>query len=1167
MASDRDREYTQLSEVLTRAIESLSPYVELTDRHALVANLLEGGNDVLSFSQERQKTTEQVVLLLASKLYELVDGGVTIDELVEDLKNILSTTGENSTQNKESVAKKIKQFLRITYPGSGNLHKFENYESLARATDSSGNSLDDYCYLNDLKNYEVDAAGSSTGMSLNSGGIDTSDTYAKLYVAEMLSPRLGLPGRDTPGVSIFSSLIPPVEMSRCTPYVNIRVHTTSSAQTPPYYEGLSLMSFLNGKYETSPGQGLDDFLSFNADNTSIDPGMELFTSPQLLVPTRDSAVFSDTNRGNSLYASNPNAQFGGVTNTQAVMDRFRPFLSLKNISFSVVPTGGWMSYKSAKMELVLHDKSRLNEISSLVRPGLYNTTYFDIEYGWSHPVEKNLERNNIGAFLNSMRVKEQYNVVNPSFNFDDSGQVNITLQLAMKGNTDIASMDISECGASSTAKEIHRLLEEISKMISQLSAADSKKVGSIFGEVIMNAVGSASATLSLDIEKLKEVRKKIQSIRKSGVKIDGDLVNKLDELFDENTIEKYQNSASTAVNKQLSNLKTGIEIFPFHDQQIGKTSDFNVVLFNSFDGIPRQTVNAPISLGKVLTAFVGLPLARSENYKEIHFLFHTFNDKCNFMRDLCISKFPIPYDKLEKSIMELMKKNTKVSLSMFVNMINEKFVGNMGAHAYGLNFLYETDDEDNPKKNSAAEESKKKDEKENTAAKYAKQDKVINRAGIYDGTFTLPKIAIYPECVSHKKTGESILRLHVVDETASTFGTLTELLRAASEVNITAFGFSNNPNHPTLNKAPEINEKDIIENRRKTLDDLISAGVVSKVVQDTNTTATERKEPDETLNIDVSKLLKNNSLSLTKKYVARGIPIIRYGKDAGAIKSIGLQSMTDSSMTTINIIRMDDADASTPDLTLQRGVPIQIMPTECSIEMLGCPMLAYMQQFFVDFGTGTTADNVYNVTGIEHKIDPGSFHTSIKLTFTDAYGKYTSQMQKVKVASAWMRSYLGIPPEPKKQSSGGKGKSKPSNQFLKNISRSPVEYNDLKNGFVNYVNNTENNQKFMLIHLKDLKISEFKIITISYPQPSIMKKLYSLDESDKNIVIMFPLDPSLVGKTTTASVWSTSTVAGRRMSEDETKNLSNLGKYLGPGSILLDTSDLFGAITELKSKK
>ena len=54
----------------------------------------------------------------------------------------------------------------------------------------------------------------------------------------------------------------------------------------------------------------------------------------------------------------------------------------------------------------------------------------------------------------------------------------------------------------------------------------------------------------------------------------------------------------------------------------------------------------------------------------------------------------------------------------------------------------------------------------------------------------------------------------------------------------------------------------------------------------------------------------------------------------------------------------------------------------------GCPIASLYQQYFIDFGTGTTLDNLYNCTQLQHSIGPGKFDTSWTFAFTDGYGKF-----------------------------------------------------------------------------------------------------------------------------------------------------------------------------------
>ena len=70
------------------------------------------------------------------------------------------------------------------------------------------------------------------------------------------------------------------------------------------------------------------------------------------------------------------------------------------------------------------------------------------------------------------------------------------------------------------------------------------------------------------------------------------------------------------------------------------------------------------------------------------------------------------------------------------------------------------------------------------------------------------------------------------------------------------------------------------------------------------------------------------------------------------------------------------------------NLPLLIIPVEATITTLGCPLITPQQMFFIDFNTGTTIDNMYVVTGLQHIISDGKFDTILKLSFYDAYGKY-----------------------------------------------------------------------------------------------------------------------------------------------------------------------------------
>tara|TARA_Y100000592_G_C5404094_1_gene284683 strand:- start:688 stop:1047 length:360 start_codon:yes stop_codon:yes gene_type:complete len=99
--------------------------------------------------------------------------------------------------------------------------------------------------------------------------------------------------------------------------------------------------------------------------------------------------------------------------------------------------------------------------------------------------------------------------------------------------------------------------------------------------------------------------------------------------------------------------------------------------------------------------------------------------------------------------------------------------------------------------------------------------------------------------------------------------------------------------------------------------------------------------------------------------------------------------MSDPSLMTVNMIR-NQGGPEDPVGARESGLPLRVAPVQLSIETIGCPIWNFGQQLFIDFGTGTTVDNIYAVTGIDHSIAAGEFKTSVKLVQLDSYGKFES---------------------------------------------------------------------------------------------------------------------------------------------------------------------------------
>jgi len=714
------------------AIENLSPFIPAYGRHAIIQRLLE---KYQSPSTETESSVSKAYHDIAMKLYEIVEGGYYADDIIKDL--IESYKGAD-----QAVVQDIRGFTRFT------------------VVDNSAYSNIDI--LNQRGTLEDINLGKEAG--LNTSVSSPTRESSNLVAIEMMDPDLGLAARDSSSVSIFTSLIPTLELSRCIPYINVRLTTSgSNSEENTLVTRPSLSTFLRGfGSKLTPGEvGNLGYSSYVGENYETHPSsMEIFLSPQTMTPSPDSQAFSE--RGN----------------VPIVLDRFRPFMSLKGLSFSVVPSKGFMSYKSGKMEITLHDRSRLREISSLVTPGIYQETEFDIEYGWSHP-EGDSSKNSFGAFLNGLKVREKYGVVNSTFSFGDSGQVDISVNIAMKGAKTVESVDIS--GRESLTKELDGIISELSERMNSGDLGNSDRQASIFGETIIEAISTSDNSVSLSAEKVKEIRSRIAKLEKS--KVSEEIIGPLRSVFGEGgKIDENQKCVDELIRSSFEDVRKK-ELFPFCNE-------------SSRNKIPKLT-QGTVSFGNLLLHFIGKPLAKTRQFEEVQFIFHPMNHKASWMRNLSIAKFPIDISGqdvgFEKRLKEFFKENLKMSSAQFFNFLSSEFISDPSASAYGMHDFFEQklDADGNP-----TGEYEKKEQYEG-ADGIDEEEKRLEAAGINDGKLIYVKPEMYPECVPYAKDpSKTILRLHVVDSACKSYNTLYELLRSTRLNDISTFGIEDdNPSN------------------------------------------------------------------------------------------------------------------------------------------------------------------------------------------------------------------------------------------------------------------------------------------------------------------------------------------------------------------------------------
>ena len=124
------------------------------------------------------------------------------------------------------------------------------------------------------------------------------------------------------------------------------------------------------------------------------------------------------------------------------------------------------------------------------------------------------------------------------------------------------------------------------------------------------------------------------------------------------------------------------------------------------------------------------------------------------------------------------------------------------------------------------------------------------------------------------------------------------------------------------------------------------------------------------------------------------MPTIKYGTEASAVLNAAVSQNADPKMQMVHMQRQGRKE-SLPGEMVDDGLPLQTFPVSLSMDVFGCPLLNFGQQFFVDFATGTTIDDIYMVNGIEHTIAPGNFQTSLTMIPMNRNGEFVSAQAQV----------------------------------------------------------------------------------------------------------------------------------------------------------------------------
>jgi len=815
-------------------------------------------------------------------------------------------------------------------------------------------------------------------------------------------------------ISIFMNSIPTLEFTRCMPFLDMVFETGESATDR---EGnavsLSLYKSLAGGTKPKAGtanatlaQSVPSNLKESGfiDQGNSTFGMEMFTTPQTLIPATDGT---------------------GGSRVEPILDQFRPLMSINSFNVNLNPqAGGYYQKATGNISITLHDRSRLHEIAALIRPDNYGSNHIFIEYGWSHP-DAGLGRNDYADFLNSLRRKSKWKLYNSDLSFTRTGEVNINLSIIDLGdrNAELTSIDNNEY-----FKNESKLLSKIEKAV--LKIAGRKGAGKEISPDLVDTAALGKSILSFNPKGLQKVIDKLETAAK---KKNENYNSSAKELKD--ALVNFQIQRDKMSNATNDVIKLLFESYEFSDPQktdpflerglsksvdLGVRAGFITVTKTTAssegefgpDGELRETEEETVSidfakvpyvsLGKVMGLFIGNPLLETGDFSEVQFYFYPFASRpssqvFNASGDLTTAEFLIDRNELKEGISYLMQahRTSDIPVEVLIKFLMANFVNFVGAPQYNL---LSSSDEGyqqivNGRRQSVVESvgAGQSDIKKLNAAQKEKVKSISEKIS----DFMFPKIAVEFEAVpripaaneSRKSASkDTILRIHVYDTQAGRQEPYENLLNASLEGLNTLTAIKSTMrgrNKDAPSTKPDVRARTL----KRLIDELVESDPKGlKVVR------------EQGVDSNIQDFIIDLPYETIKKKIAGEYPFIEYGTEGSAILDASFSTNQNKDFVNVQLSQAGRNPERAASGLGSTGLPIYTKPNSLSMTTMGCPLLRYKTNMFVDFKTGTSVDNLYYALSVTHNISPGNFTTSMNMASLLRDGRYRSTYKTLKNA-------------------------------------------------------------------------------------------------------------------------------------------------------------------------
>ena len=846
--------------------------------------------------------------------------------------------------------------------------------------------------------------------------------------------------RNSNHLPIFLNAIPPLEMSRCVPYLDVKLVTrkfknTSPMSNPKFFRFVKEEG--ENKFVLRDQVGYDnyrpvtpDFENFG-DNYNVNY-MDLFTSPQTMVNANINSTTADGIFGKRGNNDNP------------VLEPIMPFMSLESLNVSISGKGyGIMASKTANMILTLHDRSRLAEIAPLVASNQIAGTKIHIEYGWNHPEGGATSKNVIGKYLNALKEVSIFQVINSSYDFKGS-EVKIKLKLAAAGFKQTNRVHIGS-GPVVPTNVVQGVIDEvIDDLLAENNKGEKDKIREVRQQIRLNGndaksiyanytweqyskVSNALKNKKEDYKELKETIKKIVSGEDVSDSVTGFINNQEDEAQKE-TMLKYlygkldYMSSDEFLDPYILNYVYGSKSHQQEETLRSETfesqQDYYTNTIKQDNGISGESdaanIGKHVTLGTVLSSLIAYPLASTCLFDEVQLIFYPINHQAGGARKYTTANFPIPLEMLKTQIQEKIKGNSRMTVQSFLGLLEKKILRNRSLYAYGLNTEYkrlEVINDDNSQPDSTKinivvsringleltdlgiDATKPADaELIKLAGSYGsadddKKNEILSKKLTNKGpTFKSKCLKIHKNIIISKNKNQ--VNLDISSQLRSIYQNdeLDNLYPASEKLTVPNLTLDYEVIPVAVPKDTLLADEDLTEggiHLEKTMLRIhISDSQTVNSPIDHALIAAKTEGFNDTFDKKIADIAKKMSYSEIKQVIKRSYPTIMYGSSTATIDSISVSANSSGKLADVLIVESygNIQNAKTEGRNWETPYEETILfPSQVSLKCAGMPMIGRGNNIFIDFGTNTTIDNIYTVISVDHTIKKGEFKSDIKL--------------------------------------------------------------------------------------------------------------------------------------------------------------------------------------------